>query len=209
MGTGVAFWSALQVRGEIFVYLVRWISALGLVGWAVIAAGAVERAGARFTRGNEAGRRVAGACALIFIVGLSGLNTWTFLKYAARPPKDSPIVASLSDALIDHIRGYPLGERPLIHFDWSAWTWQAGIIVQLLKADVPFATTNVWKRHAPDWPLLLGAEYAPSGREPCDVYFVRESTNREAATRTVGRFDGVRIDVVRRPGGARENRRRR
>jgi len=174
-GVGVlaGMWSTLRIRGDIFPYLISWMSGIGLVTWAVLGAASIEYIADRLSVSDTDKRlwsRVAEASAVIAVIGMVAFQLPGFVEASRRPPEDSVKVRTLSHILLTYLRDNHI-QRPLIDFNWSQWSVEAGVIVQICKSGIDFAVKNTRSRHAKNWPLLFPSSYSPRGHDDKHIVF--------------------------------------
>jgi hypothetical protein len=73
---GTAVYSVTRIVGPLLVYLVGWISAIGLALWVAVGAAIIEYARRHLARATLAGARVAGAIALTALVAVVALHAY-------------------------------------------------------------------------------------------------------------------------------------
>jgi len=166
-------WSVLRIKGDIFPYLISWTSAIGLVNWAVIGAASIQYIDGELHVSETQQRvksRLAEAAACIAVMALVALQIPQFVQVSRRPPEDSIKVKTLSSSLIGYLRDNDV-QRSVICFDWSQWSVQTGVIVQLYKSNLDFAVINTRSTHATYWPLLFPSSRSPRGHDEKHIIF--------------------------------------
>ena len=158
----LALWSATRIEETIFDHEVFWISALGVMNIALLAALVLgplfERARSWLTR------KAAGAIcwALFAICTTIGLGEMRSVFVNASNTSDG------SDAVSDvatELRTYFDREhivRPLIRIDQDVWPLAAGVIVRLQKEGVPVAVED-------DWLPMFTPAFAATRREQVEL----------------------------------------
>lgn len=189
LGLPVAVWSALQIRGGLFGYLLTWTSAIGFVNWLVLGWIAIDRVVAVVGRWGVKQASMAVAMGLTGIMVLSAaINMPRFVRESLNGPRDAPQVKHLSRSLIDWLKDRGI-RRPVVHFDWSNWPTESGIVLQLHKAGIPFAVVHTWPQHDRDgWPLLLGKEFRPSPEDKTHIVFGGLSAPMEHGWEPIGGY---------------------
>ena len=154
-----ALWSTTRVDGEIFDHGVFWISGLGVLNLALLAALA---AGAGFKRQavvtSSSRWPAVAAVALTAVAAIAGVRQFRdAVAGASNPGADSGVVTSVAADLRTYLREQHI-ERPLIKLDQDAWGMAAGVILQLQKANVPLAVED-------DWLVMFTPVFAATGHE--------------------------------------------
>ncbi|MFH1115567.1 MAG: hypothetical protein V1792_16790 [Pseudomonadota bacterium] len=174
-GVGVlaGMWSVLRIQGDVFPYLISWMSAIGLANWAVIGTACIEYVDGKL-RVHDTWKRVrsraAEVIAVIAVTAMVAMLIPGFVQVSRRPVAESLKVRMLSRTLISYLRENDV-KRPVIHFDWSQWSVEAGVIVQIRKSGLDFAVKNTRSKHQENWPLLFPASYGPRGRDEKHIVF--------------------------------------
>ncbi len=190
-GVGVlaGMWSVLRIQGDIFPYLIAWMSAIGLVNWAVIGTACIEYVDGKLIVSDTRKKiksRAAEAAAVITVTAMVAVQIPGFVQVSRRSLGDSVKVRMLSRALVDYLRDNDI-KRPVILFDWSQWSVEAGVIVQIYKSGLDFAVQNTRSKHPKNWPLLLPASYRPRGQVERYIVF---GTSRLGSDRRAVRIGG-------------------
>ena len=154
-----ALWSTTRVDGEIFDHGVFWISGLGVLNLALLAALAAGAGLKRQTVAAASSRWPAvAAVALTGIAAIAGVRQFRdAVAGASNPGADSGVVAAVAADLRTYLREQHI-ERPLIKLDQDAWGMAAGVILQLQKANVPLAVED-------DWIVMFTPVFAATGHE--------------------------------------------
>lgn len=199
VGILAAILSVLRIEGDIFPYLIAWTSVIGLLNWAVLGSVCIEyvagKIDARDTRGRI-GTLIAPLAAVIVVTGMAVHYVPVFINESVRPPTDSVKVRKLSRAFMDYLAANDV-QRPLIYFNWSHWSVQSGVIVQLSKSGQDFAVKNTWPKHSKQWPLLFGDAYDPTGNEECTIIFGSKRLQVNPAFTCIAEHGGTCIYVVK------------
>ena len=166
-------WSITRVKSLIGDYMVFWMSAIGALNWAVIAALPLTRMSDRLTAWP---RRVAIGAAALLVAGFIHAGT-DQLKHARRqgriPPRGAArVVQVLSQAVLEDISRRQV-RRPLFQMQTQAWGEAAGILLQVDKRGARPAVD-------PGFVALYGEPFAPDGQE--DRVFVIADAARPETT---------------------------
>ncbi len=150
LALAIAFASVTRIHDDIIDHEVFWISALGALSAATIAAAAASAAWR-----SEASKRLGvcaavGACALTAYVGFGELSAVT--KLTIDPDPERRAAAVIGDALERRVRS--TGVRPLIQIDQDEWPVAAGALLHLQRARLAFAVEDDW--------LVMFTEHARS-----------------------------------------------
>jgi hypothetical protein len=152
-------WSLTQVKSLIGDYMVFWLSAIGVLNWAVIAGIAMTRLGG--VKLHTLFEWTA--------VGASALVMWTFvhlgsteMRRARRsgivPPHDSArLVKLVSQIVLDDMSRHQV-QRPLLHMTTQDWGAAAGVLLQVYKRGSQPAVD-------PSLVAFFGEPLAPTGEE--------------------------------------------
>jgi hypothetical protein len=183
----VATYAVHAIRGEIFGHLIAWISVLGFIAWAAVAAALVPAAGG-------ARRLTVG----VLIVALP------LLALALHAGGDKPMVRDRDDALerltadvetflhrarIDHLR-----LEIAAHDEWPR---AAGLIVTLAKHGFAVTVTD-------DWLFMFGRELASGTGEQLPALIVADATmtpqlRLRPAYEVIATADGTSLFLRRGP----------
>ena len=153
-----ALWSITRVKSLIGDYMVFWMSAIGALNWAVIAALPLARMSDRL---GAWPRRVAIGAAALLVAGFVHAGN-DQLKHARRqgriPPRGAArVVQLLSQAVLEDINRRQV-RRPLFQMQTRAWGEAAGILLQVDKRGARPAVD-------PGFVALYGERFAPDGQE--------------------------------------------
>jgi hypothetical protein len=186
-----ALWSASRIEGHIFGYLVFWISSIGYMNWALLLAEIGE-----FTRKRGClNIRIAQTAVLAVSLLLAGVSTSFFLRCPL--PVDSPKIKMLSEELIANLKDKHI-ERPVFLFNWSSWQTDSGLILQLRKKHISFATRNVRQHHDWNWPLFLGRNYQPSTDDKIFIVVDGKSSADRPGYHVAARFENTWVFLKER-----------
>jgi len=150
LALAIAFASVTRIHDDIIDHEVFWISALGALSAATIAAAAASAAWR-----SEASKRLGvcaavGACGLTAYVGFGELSAVT--KLTIDPDPERRAAAVIGDALERRVRS--TGVRPLIQIDQDEWPVAAGALLHLQRSRLAFAVEDDW--------LVMFTEHARS-----------------------------------------------
>jgi hypothetical protein len=160
------FWSVLHIHGAIGDYQLFWLSLVGIVGAATVAAAGVEAARAARasvwlpSRGSGPwNARITRAAAALLVIGAAFVGHMRFAGTAsgALPFPNDPAVRDLTEQVF-HRMPETGGRRPLIRVDAGMWRVVPGILVQMSRASIPFTLD-------PDQTSLFGEEWQTKGGE--------------------------------------------
>ena len=137
----IALWSVTRIEGEIMDYEILWISALGALNVAAIAAGFCSL----FVHAGKALRPARGVCAVLLLVcAVNGFSR--LLDVRARslsPGPETKAILGAAAGIQDYLRRERV-VRPLVDIDQSSWGLAAAVLLQLQKAGVPYAVDDDW-----------------------------------------------------------------
>jgi hypothetical protein len=163
----VGLWSVTRIEGRLMDHAIFWLTGIGVVNLATIAAGAglyvrgkVGDEGALFQGARRAAPLAHGALVtLCVLVAATGLRQ----VYAGRLPVtlSSPIVGQLGAALRDYVGANGV-KRPLVRIGQDVWGTAAGAVLELNRAGIPFAVERSWLPMFPQ-------SYAPGGDEDVEI----------------------------------------
>src|SRR3954454_1887128 len=152
----IAFAAVTRIDDLIIDHEVFWISALGALAAATIAAVAVSAA----LRSAAPKRLVACAavcaCAAAAYAGFGELRAITKRTFDPEPARRAAAV--LGEALERRVRS--TGVRPLIQIDQNEWPVAAGALLHLQRSGLPFAVEDDW--------LVMFTEHARSNGAEAD-----------------------------------------
>ncbi len=190
LGVLAGMWSVLRIQGDIFPYLISWMSAIGLVNWAVIGTACIEYIDGLLNMSVTHVRfrsRAAEMAAAVAIVAMVGLQIPEFIRVSRHPIEDSIKVKNLAGTLMRYLQDNHI-ERPVILFDWSQWSVQAGVIVQLYKSGLDFAVKNTRSKHRRNWPLLFPSSYSPRGHNEKQILFGTGALQSDRRATPIGAY---------------------
>jgi len=150
----VALLETMRIHDRIVDHEIFWVSAIGTVMLAAIIGGAFALF--RWTAAHRPDRFVAATAGLAsVIIALVGLNGMRHVLERQRTLDDHAV-----DVLIGQIEDYLRSGvgRPLFEIDPPVWPIAAGALLQVDKAEQPFAVGERW---AP----MFGDRFSPTGRE--------------------------------------------
>ncbi|MEO8259863.1 MAG: hypothetical protein ABI868_21140, partial [Acidobacteriota bacterium] len=161
-----ALWSATRIEDMIIDHEVFWVSGFGVLGTAVLLDAAMAAGGER--RGRASPRVTAILCglavSLVAIAGVRELRVAATRTFAPRPQQVA--AAALAESLKQRLPGS--AGRPLVRIEQDVWPVAVGVLLNLQKANVPFAVED-------DWLPMFSEISAATGRETTVI----EITGRE------------------------------
>ncbi len=184
----VACWAASKIEGDIFDYLVFWLSSLGCLNLSLFLAALYEYLEKRTKFISATAKPVF--LGIFFALIIACLSQ--FVINLPKPTQQSRIEL-FSAALIKYLKDHQI-TRPVFLFNWSHWTTDASLILQLHKKHIPFATRNGWSNHHWNWPLLLGRKYRPS-TEDDNLIIVTEKPINNSQFLVVAEFNKTFIYI--------------
>src|SRR5262249_19270507 len=198
----ITLWSTTRIIGDIVDHEVFWISAIGVIGAALITTYVSELVMALV--GNElfpvvAYHRVVGLAAVALFLGATTLAAIELTPMRQRwlwfNPKES-IVRTLEKQVGPGLRRLAI-QKPVtrIHLDGDLWGVAAGILLQMRKAGVPYSVS-------PEIVSVFGQALSARGDEDAELDFANPMLHTELAARpgnVLIAFDhSVFIDVVKK-----------
>lgn len=141
----LGLWSALRIEGAIFDHEVFWLSSLGALNIAVLAALLLDLLAGRLP-GAAVPRRLATGilCLLIAVPAYRGTAELRHvIGLSDHPAGESVITKALAADLHTYIRANRI-DRPLIVIDQDTWGITAGVILRLQKDGVALAVEDDW-----------------------------------------------------------------
>ena len=191
----VGLWSITRIRDDVLAYEIFWLSGLGAINLAVIAAAAVQamrapRSGELTFDGRLAGFGVALIVAAGLALGIRDLRHLVAVEQGRR--RDAETVRMAYQSIRDYLNSQQI-HKPMFRLDPPFFDLAAAAFVRLQAAGVPFAVQRGWL------PIFTDA-FAVSGDEDAVVTFATRDTHEElrarARTVTVLELDPVYIDAV-------------
>ena len=199
----VALIAVQRIRGGIADHLVPWVTIIGLVSVASLAAVTCLWFSERVPVLARLGRRwVVSAITIALLAGsvLDGINRLestrrNLTRRGVQVTGDSPMGTSVESLYAStHALMATSGVRkPRIESRGDAWAQMAGIVVQLHKRNIPVAVSanSVW---------MFGAPLAPSGDEDAELT-IADAPSRALLSRRVGdclliERDGISVHVL-------------
>jgi hypothetical protein len=169
-------WSALQVRGQIGDYHLFWLSIVGALDVACIAAAAMDLLPRHALRRDLwcPTPRMAG---IALVAGVAFIACVPFVR-AVRTGGLEAEEQVISRVVPPFLLAMPQtgNHNPLVRFGAGMWSQATGVILQLSKAEMDFTLE-------PFMTLFFGTHKAPSGHEDALVDIVGEERHRELAAR--------------------------
>ncbi len=176
LSASVGLWSVLHIHGAIGDYQVFWLSLVGLVSAATIAAAGI-RAGLRRPLRRPVDVSIARGAAVLMVIGAATAgHAWlTEMAAGGTPLAESVVVRDLTEQIF-HVMPATGGRRPLIRIDAGMWRVVPGILVQMSRAAVPFTLD-------PDQALFFGDQWLTTGREDLLLTICGPALHRELSAR--------------------------
>ena len=153
----VAFAAVTRIHDVIIDHEVFWISALGALAAAAIAAAVVSAAWRSDVPKPLVAYAAVCACAATAYVGFGELSAITKGTFDPDPARRAAAV--VGDALERRVRS--TGVRPLIQIDQGEWPVAAGALLHLQRSHLPFAVEDDW--------LVMFTEHARSTGAETDL----------------------------------------
>lgn len=163
----VAVASVTRITGDIFPYLIKWMSVIGFINWLVIGFTGGSLLWARLERrwgkslGQPRGKQLLKVVpyALVIIAAVGFLAaTLAPVSAAAKVERDLPearIVKKITDGIKTYIRRTGLPHFTLV-LRRDMWPIEAGVVNQLYKSSVPFSLEE-------DWLFWFGYQFREEG----------------------------------------------
>lgn len=191
----VALWSITRIRAFVGEYMVFWISLVGALNWAALAAAALTRL--RGTLHLSLARyRAPGILAVVVVAGFLAGEAAQLHHNTRQPLEDGArSVAALTEALQAHMQRASL-ERPLVRISGGAWPQAAGVIVRLYKLGVPVSVP-------PELVEYFGEPLVRSGHD-ATFYIADTAASAELSKRpgdiVIARHDALSLHADAEPG---------
>ncbi len=150
LALAIAFAAVTRIHDDIIDHEVFWISALGALVAATIAAAAVSVAWRSEAPKQLVACAAVCACAAAAYVGFGELSAITKRTFDPDPARRAAAV--IGDALERRVRS--TGVRPLIQIDQNEWSVAAGALLHLQRSRLAFAVEDDW--------LVMFTEHARS-----------------------------------------------
>lgn len=171
-----ALWSVTQISGSIADHAIFWISIVGVLNWATLAAAAADLVIDRLAI-PWSGRRFEAAVRAGFILMVSAYSVVAVRDLrdrALHPDQKSRERKAAADAIAGDMDVNHVG-RALISGGHLAWGEQAGVVLQLSKRNLPIAVKR-------DSVFMYGSPLETDGHEEVEyvVAFTDEPDSRPA-----------------------------
>jgi hypothetical protein len=194
-----ALWSVLRIQLELFDMLIFWITMIGVLSTACVAAAGIESLGGRTPGGRVGGRwipRVATGAALSLVVLILIAGVGQLLdKNRAREDRTVRRVR-LGAAAVTAYLARERVHRPVIYITQPTWPDVAGVVLILQKSGRPAAVE-------PAWVFMFGTPFAPTGTEDCGLVFAdpdrRRSLLLDSRYTTIMEWPELSIHAVKPP----------
>ena len=139
VSSAAGFLSVLRINVPIGDYQIFWLSLVGVMNVALVAA-AVVSAGGRLGDRSSRMLRLSRMAAVLFIVTMTAIGYVRIADGAARsaPATEDIAVADLMDQIQLHMPAMG-GHRVLLHLGAGTWPLSPGLILRMIKTSTPFA----------------------------------------------------------------------
>lgn len=188
----VALWSITRIDGDIMDHEIFWISGLGVLNTAAVADQVAHALGLR-DRMIPAVPAMALSVLLVAVCAMLGL--WGLADIRARslaPSGETIAVQHATPAIRGYLRREGV-ERPLVRIDQATWALAAGVLLQLQKADVPYAVDDDWLPMFTEAARATGHERVALSIAGAGRHFLLQS---EPGTMSVAETDPVFVDAL-------------
>jgi len=165
-GSVAALWAVTRIPDGIHDHEVFWISAVGVVGAASIAAAVVGSVvSERRPLVRSRGPLVAGLSATLLLIGvpLEGLRQITVTGGPSRSKAADDHVMRVTGAIQSEIERQG-SRRPMVVIDQRVWDWAAGVILQLRRQGVRVVIDD-------GLVAMFAGTLAPDGSEDLEISF--------------------------------------
>jgi hypothetical protein len=191
-----ALWSVSRIQGEILDQLIFWISMIGILNLACLAAAGVPFVAERVGRGYSSRYTFVPAVVVWLVVAGATVEGTRHLyrshALAIAEPIFPPRIRSATEAVSRYLAHEGL-RRPLVRLNQLTWGYAAGVALALAKSDTPVSVE-------PGWVFMFGSQYAPVGNEDCEVIFAdgdRRGAVNEGRYTVVAEWPEVSVQVAR------------
>jgi hypothetical protein len=154
LALAIAFAAVTRIHDVIIDHEVFWISALGALAAATIAAAVVSAAWRSDVPKRLAAWAAVCACAAAAYVGFGELSATTKRTFDPDPARRAAAV--IGDALERRVRS--TGVRPLIQIDQDEWPVASGALLHLQRSGLAFAVEDDWLAMFTEHARSTGAE---------------------------------------------------
>ena len=161
----VALWSVLRIQGHLFDQLVFWVTIIGVLNAAVVAAAGVLWTAGRVPSAARWIARSAGAGAVAVVLLAAALGANQLFDRGRERPND-PVARRIhggAEAVSSFLKREGAG-RPLVRLAQVTWGDVAGIVLILEKSGVPVTIES-------DWVFMFGRPLEENGDEDAEVIF--------------------------------------
>jgi hypothetical protein len=161
----VALWSVLRIQGHLFDQLVFWVTIIGVLNAAVVAAAGVLWTAGRVPSAARWIARSAGAGAVAVVLLAAALGANQLFDRGRERPND-PVARRIhggAEAVSNFLKREGAG-RPLVRLAQVTWGDVAGIVLILEKSGVPVTIES-------DWVFMFGRPLEENGEEDAEVIF--------------------------------------
>ena len=191
-----ALWATSRIQGEVMDQLVFWITIVGTINLACLAAAALRGVADRATSVPNSHRWVSFVVILgaVLVLNLSDQALREASQTYAADSTNAPRVREESTALAAVLERDGL-RRPLVYVTQESWSDAAGILLALRKRGLTPAVE-------PDWIFMFGPPSAATGQEDSEVVIAGLDGHRRLSQpgfTVVGEWSGVSIHIRRRP----------
>jgi hypothetical protein len=187
-----ALWSITRIDGDIMDHEIFWVSGLGVLNTAAAADQAARALGLREEMVPAAAAMVlcgllVAVCATLGLRGLSDIRARALV-----PGRETIAIQRTARAVADYLRGQGV-ERPLVRIDQATWAVAAGVLLQLQKADVPYAVDDDWLPMFTEAARATGRERIVLSIAGAARHFLMRS---QPGTFVVAGSDAVFVDAI-------------
>jgi hypothetical protein len=151
-----------SIVGDIHDYLVLWIGVIGTLNLAALVSTLGLTISGRSTPASSPDWRWRLAI-LVWIAFVAALGV-SRLEWKQRDDSGDHTLLHLAADLTKYCDDHDY-DRPLMTFDWKAWTAAAGLVLQLYKTDRTVAVAD-------DALFMFGEPFAKTGAEPAELYLM-------------------------------------
>jgi hypothetical protein len=192
IATCVGLWAITRIRDDILDHEVFWLSLLGAVNLAVIAAAAfriVER-WRPIQRTADRRTSIVVCTVVVFLAAAEGTRAYLDFTAFERRRRERMAIVATYEAVRDYAKANGI-RKPLFEIEGPMWSHAAGVLLRLEQAGVPFAVN-------PESLSIFTKAFAASGDEDVVVGIRRSGQDRPSAASVLVDARGVYVDVIRR-----------
>jgi hypothetical protein len=185
VGSLVACWSVTRIVDDIGGYQVFWMTAVGALGWALVAAVAIVLLDDRVPALKRWGIALFATIAVASFGAAAARGLVHARDYAVdqqRSDATRKVVAQATERYLDRDQV----RRPLFRVSDETWLQSAGVILDVYKSRRHIAVEQRWV-------LMFGEALAPNGREDVELQFV---TTCAPGDRMVAEHDGLCVRLL-------------